>query len=90
MPLSERQFRRITKALADPRRYEILKHIATSKELACSDLRCTLPITAATLSHHIKDLADAGLIDVRREGKYMHMTLRRDVWKQYVSALNRL
>ena len=59
--MDSEQFHRISKALADPRRYEILSRIAKRKELACSDVRCELPITAATLSHHVKELVNAGL-----------------------------
>jgi len=84
------QFNRISKALADPRRYQILTRIARCNELACNNLRCELPISAATLSHHIKELANAGLIDVRREAKFVHMKLRRDVWKQYLAQLSKL
>ena len=90
MALTDEQFHRIAKALADPRRFEILERIANSKELPCADLRCDLPITAATLSHHIKELQDAGLIDVRREGKFAHMQLKRQVWKEYVTRLGKV
>jgi ArsR family transcriptional regulator, arsenate/arsenite/antimonite-responsive transcriptional repressor len=84
------QFHRITKALADPRRYEILRVIAASDEAACSDLRVHFPISAATLSHHIKELSAAGLIDIRRKTKFMHIRLRRKVWKAYLSQLSTL
>jgi len=84
------QFHRITKALADPRRYEILRVIAGCDEAACSDLRVHFPISAATLSHHIKELSTAGLIDVRRQAKFMHIRLRRNVWKAYLSQLSTL
>ena len=90
MALTSDQFHRISKALADPRRYEILQRIATCKEMACNDLKSDLPITAATLSHHMKELTDAGLIDVRREGKFAHMKLRRSVWKEYLAQLAKL
>ena len=88
--MDAQQFRRINKALADPRRYELLSRIARHRELACSNLRCHLPISAATLSHHIKQLAGAGLIDVRREGQFAHMRLRRKVWREYLSRLKKL
>ncbi len=90
MALTDDQFHRISKALADPRRYEILQRIATCREMACNDLKSDLPITAATLSHHMKELTDAGLIDVRREGKFAHMKLRRSVWKEYLAQLAKL
>lgn len=84
------QFNRISKALSDPRRYEILTRIARSKELACNNLRCDLPISAATLSHHLKELANAGLIDLRREAKFVHLKLRRNVWREYLAQLAKL
>jgi ArsR family transcriptional regulator len=90
MALTSEQFNRITKALADPRRFEILQRIADCKEMACNDLKSDLPITPATLSHHIKELSDAGLIELRREGKFMHMQLRRSVWKEYLARLAKL
>jgi len=83
-------FHRISKALADPRRYEILRLIAGCDEAACSKLRCHFPISAATLSHHIKELSSAGLIDVRRQAKFLHLKLRRKVWKAYLSELSKL
>jgi ArsR family transcriptional regulator len=67
----------ILKALADPRRFELLERIAKAHcPLGCAEARVALPISAATLSHHIGELESAGLIQVRREGKFHFMTLR--------------
>jgi ArsR family transcriptional regulator len=88
--MDSEQFHRISKALAEPRRYEPLSRIAKCRELACSDLRCELPITAATLSHHLKELVNAGLVEMRREGQFAHMKLRRKVWREYLSQLGKL
>ena len=67
----------ILKALADPHRFELLQYIAKSAcPLGCSQARASLPISAATLSHHIKELESAGLISVRREGKFHYLSLR--------------
>jgi len=88
--IGEKEFQRISKTVADPRRYEILQRIAGTTELACSALREELPITPATLSHHVKELQDAGLIEIRRESKCIHMKLRRDVWKKYLARLRNL
>lgn len=87
-----KQFQRISKALAEPRRYQVLTHIARCKsnEFACSDLRCRLPISAATLSHHIKELENAGLVEKRRQGQFTHLKLRRKVWREYLAQLGKL
>jgi ArsR family transcriptional regulator, arsenate/arsenite/antimonite-responsive transcriptional repressor len=90
MALTSKQFHRIAKALANPRRFEILQRIADCREMACNDLKAEIPITPATLSHHINELSDSGLIELRREGKFMHMQLRRSVWKEYLSRLGKL
>ncbi len=88
--MDREQFQKITKALADPQRYDILSRIAGEEELACNEMRCQLPITAATLSHHLKELANAGLISVRRDAKFLHMKLRRKTWREYLKRLEKL
>ena len=88
--MESQQFHRISKALAEPRRYELLSRIAKCRELACSDVRGELPITAATLSHHLKELVNAGLVEMRKEGQFAHMKLRRNVWRKYLSQLGKL
>ncbi len=70
----------IFKALADPHRLELLRRIARAGcPLACADARAALAIAAATLSHHVSELDSAGLIEVRREGKFAYLTLRPGV-----------
>jgi ArsR family transcriptional regulator len=78
----------LLKALADPRRFELLDQIARADcPLGCAQARATLPISAATLSHHIKELETAGLIQVRREGKFHFLTLRPGVLNALAAAL---
>ena len=89
--MDRRSFTRISKALADPRRYEILRQIAgCNREASCSMLREKFPITAATLSHHLKELSNAGLIEIRRDSKYVYASLCKPTWKQYLDQLKRL
>lgn len=88
--LTRAQFRAITKALSDPRRYQILQHIAGQKACTCVELRERSPITAATLSHHLKELESAGLISIARKGKFALPSFRREVWKTYLAQLSEL
>ena len=77
----------ISKVLADPTRFQILKCIAADEEVACAVLREVCPVTQATISHHLRELQEAGLIETRRQAKYIHIKLNRAVWDEYVQAL---
>ena len=83
------QFQRISKALADPRRFEILEKIAASGELCCGDVADCFPVAQATVSHHLKELTDAGLIDTRSEGQFKYLRARPEALAEYVEQLNR-
>lgn len=79
------------KALADPKRFELLERVAKATcPLGCSKLRPALAISPATLSHHIKELEAAGLIDVTREGKFHFVSLRAGVLEALVASLSSL
>jgi ArsR family transcriptional regulator len=85
--LTDRQFSLISRALADPRRYKIFKQIAARNCTACAEVRAQQPISAATLSHHMKELETAGLIEIARQGKFANLTVNRNVLQAYLNHL---
>ncbi|QHN05135.1 helix-turn-helix transcriptional regulator [Granulicella sp. WH15] len=86
--ISEKSFQSIAKALADPRRTAILRQIGQSGDtLACSCLLTCMDVSAATVSHHMKELEMAGLVESEREGKFVNYRLRRDVLQAYLDRL---
>ena len=91
LKLDPEQFALISKALADPKRFEMLQRIAASLESpTCSCIGEWLSLSPATISHHLRELEGAGLVNVQREGKFAHISLRRDVLRAYVNRLSNL
>lgn len=89
--LAEGQFERIAKALSDPRRFAVLETIGGTAEDHCpyQELCDQFPVTKATISHHLKELVQAGLVESVREGQYVHTRLRPGVLEAYTEELLR-
>ena len=68
------------KALADPTRLKLVSMLATtpSGELCACDLPAALGKSQPTVSHHLRLLAEAGLVEREQRGKWAWFTLRAD------------
>lgn len=71
--LDEQQLVKVARALGDPTRLGILRCIARHGEVCCGDLAREFPITAATVTHHLRVLSEAGLVDTRRAGQFIRV-----------------
>jgi ArsR family transcriptional regulator, arsenate/arsenite/antimonite-responsive transcriptional repressor len=70
---------RLFKALGDPARVRIVNLLARRADPVCAcELYEPLGLSQPTVSHHLKKLTDAGLLEREQRGKWAHFSLRRD------------
>lgn len=81
---------KISKALADATRLMIFEAISARKEMVCGELVALRGVTPATISHHLKILSDAGLVECRREGQFVHNRAVPETIAEYSRALKRM
>ena len=72
---------RLAKALADENRLRILLLLRGEEKCACKLLE-ELNVTQPTLSHHMKILCDSGIVEGRKDGKWMHIQRRYGIRKK--------
>jgi len=63
------------KALADPTRVAIVSRLAASDECCVCDLTAAFELAQPTISHHLKVLRDAGLVEASRRGTWAYYRL---------------
>ena len=81
---------KISKALADGTRLMIFETISANKDMVCRKLVTLHRVTPATVSHHLKILADAGLIECHRQGQFIYNRAVAKTIEEYSHALMRL
>lgn len=72
----------ICKALGDSNRLRIVQMLTEGEKCGCKLLE-TFDITQPTLSHHMRILCECGLVNARREGKWQHYSINREVWQSF-------
>ena len=72
------------KALADPTRREIL-NLLRKGNLSAGEIVDHFQMTGATISHHLSVLKQAGLIEDRKEGKYIYYEINLSVLEEVLA-----
>ena len=79
----------IFKAFCDENRIRILQLLQGGEKCACRLLE-EMKITQPTLSHHMKILCDSGIVEGRKEGKWMHYSISSEGIKAALEYLESL
>lgn len=75
------------KALAHPARVAIIEYLATSNACMCGDIVDVLPLSQSTVSQHLKELKNAGLVKGEIEGTSICYCLNENGWNEMQSML---
>ena len=78
------------KALSHPARVAILKLLIKKQACICGDIVEELPLSQSTVSQHLKELKEAGLIKGDIEGTKVCYCINEDEWKAAQSYFNEL
>ena len=76
------------KALAHPARIAIIQHLIKADACICGDLVDELGLAQATISQHLKELKNIGIIQGTIEGASVCYCINPKVWKQYQQAFD--
>jgi ArsR family transcriptional regulator len=77
-PEAARDLAVLFKALADPTRVAIVNRLAAGEECCVCDLTDAFELSQPTVSHHLRILRDAGLVDAERRGTWAFYRLVPD------------
>jgi DNA-binding transcriptional ArsR family regulator len=86
----ENRLAKYTKALGHPARVAILKLLASRQTCICGDIVDELPLSQSTVSQHLKELKEAGLIKGEIEGARVCYCIDAKEWKLAQSWINQL
>ena len=82
---------KVSKALGDPHRLNILQHITRKGGCApCSEIHEIIDLAQPSVSHHMKILTESGLVEAQKEGRHFKYTLNAAVLETYLKFLQKL
>lgn len=88
--VGENKLAKIAKALAHPARIAILNLLAKRQACVCGDIVDEIPLSQSTVSQHLKELKEAGLITGEIEGTKVCYCIDAKEWKAAQAVLNQM
>jgi DNA-binding transcriptional ArsR family regulator len=77
----------LARALSHPARVAILQKLIRSQQCICNDIVAEIPLAQPTVSQHLKELKQAGLIQGNIEGNSICYCLNTYTWDRYMALL---
>lgn len=84
--LRENRIARYARALAHPARVSILRILLRQQACICGDMVDVLPLSQSTVSQHLKELKEAGLIRGDVDGVRVCYCINEEAWKEAKEA----
>ena len=84
------QVEKISKALADETRLKIFEAISAKDHVNCSELVAMRGVTPATVSHHLRVLTEAGLVECKREGQFVRSRVVPEAIEEFARTLTQI
>jgi DNA-binding transcriptional ArsR family regulator len=88
--VKENKLAKVAKALGHPARIAILNLLAKRQTCVCGDIVDELPLSQSTVSQHLKELKEAGLITGEIEGAKVCYCIDAKEWKAAQAVLNQM
>ena len=88
--VKENKLAKYAKALGHPARIAILKLLTSNQTCVCGDIVDEIPLSQSTVSQHLKELKEAGLITGEIEGAKVCYCIDAREWKAAQAWLNQL
>src|SRR5665213_128046 len=85
--MDEAQLVRVLKALADRKRLRMTRAIAAAGELSCGQVKAHFNLSQPTISHHLKMLADVGVLVVREAGRHHFISVNQTLIREIAAFL---
>ena len=83
-----KQLEKISKALGDMNRLKILTDMANrGGSIQCSQITHIIDLAQPSVSHHIKTLTEAGLIETEKEGRCSSYSINKVLLKEYIKEI---
>jgi len=88
MSTNEDNIVKIAKALSDKTRLKILNEIVSRKSITCNEAEKIAGLSQPTVSHHLKILAEAGLLNTVKDGRFLIITINKNSLDEFSSFIS--